>query len=47
MYQNIVAGFMKIFVTFVDDVIDDVIAIVFGPENGEKEPRLIEHEGMV
>ena len=44
-YQNIVAGFLKIFVTFVDDVIDDVIAIVLGPENGEKVPPLIEHEG--
>ena len=35
-YQNIVAGFLEIFVTFVDDLIDNVIAIVLGPENGEK-----------
>ena len=27
------------------DVIDDVIAIVLGPENGDKVTLLIEHEG--
>ena len=42
---NDFVGFQTIFVTFVYDVIDDVIAIVLGPENGGKVPLLIEHEG--
>ena len=37
----------RVFENFCDFVyvIDDVIAIVLGPENGEKVPPLIEHEG--
>ena len=33
--KNIVADFWKFFETIEDDVIDDVIAIVLGPETGD------------
>ena len=45
MLSKYSCGIFEFFVTFVDDVIDDVITFVLGPENGEKVPPLIEHEG--
>lgn len=39
--------FLKKFATILDDVIDDVIAIVLRPEIGKKSTPLIEHEGNV
>ena len=42
-----IVEFLKKFATILDDVIDDVIAIVLRPEIGKKVPPLIEHEGNV